>query len=70
MRPSYREGILPRSDVAFLKSVAERLLKLAMQAKDPKLRERIILVANECLDRIDAQRGSAKRKRPARRVTN
>jgi hypothetical protein len=61
---------LPQSDVAFLRSVAERLLRLAMQAKDPKLRERITRIANECLDRIDGQRAPAKPKRPTRRVTN
>jgi hypothetical protein len=70
MRPSYREGTLPQSDVAFLKSVAERLLRLAMQAKDPQLRERITRVANECLDRIDRHRAPVKSKRTTRRVTN
>jgi hypothetical protein len=61
---------LPQSDVAFLKSVAERLLRLAMQARDPQLRERITRVANKCLDRIDRHRAPVKSKRPTRRVTN
>ena len=40
----------------FLKELAEQLLKIAMDCTDGKARDRIIMAANRCLDRIDPKR--------------
>jgi hypothetical protein len=44
------------ADEKFLRDLAEQLLKIAMDCTDSKSRDRIIVSANRCLDRIDPKR--------------
>jgi len=48
--------VVSSPDAEFLKQLAEQLLKIAMDCVDGKSRDRIIMAANQCLDRIDPKR--------------
>jgi hypothetical protein len=44
------------ADQRFLRDLAEQLLKIAMDCTDGKARDKVIMAANSCLDRIDPKR--------------
>jgi hypothetical protein len=56
MRRRWGRGCVETADEKFLRDLAEQLLKIAMDCTDSKSRDRIIVSANRCLDRIDPKR--------------